>query len=212
MPAVKTIYYKAYDPAGRKLTGKIQAAGIREAHLELQGSGLRPYFLHDYEKLKEMIRRRRKRKKIIVICGGVAIAISLVLSGVIVGYAGREQPTNIESIRQQGLVVGNSQAIAGKTEEERQFGQQVFDAWQSFAPDSVTGVEVNKILLMVYVNRKIRRLSDQELEMLSEQCVKALQRRFGAVGCSLLVVEDEQTIMELRYNGYLKSTTIKSFR
>ena len=212
VPAVKTIYYKAVDASGGKHSGTVEAANLRSADQELRSNGLRPYFLHDYRELKAKIRRKKKRQKIIVACGSLAIALSLLLSGALVGYAGRERPPDIESYQKGGLILGASSLISAASEEEREFGLRIREVWDSFTEETITGVEVSKVLLTVYVNKKIRRLPQNDLEVLSEHSIRALQRRFGAVGCNLLVVEGGRTILEVQYNGITKKTTIRSWQ
>jgi len=210
---MKTFYYKAYDGAGGKRTGTIEARDRWTADAELREDGLRPYFLHDYQVLKKILQQKQKeRRRVIAIVGAAAVALSLVFSVVIVRYAGRERPPNMEDYRRSGLVAGSPSLIAAKTKEEREFGLEIYQVWQSLYPDTISGVEVSKLLMTVYVTRNVRHLSENELEMLASNTVHALQRRFEAGGCTLLVVRDDKTILEVHYNCLTRSTRVKAYR
>jgi len=210
---MKTFYYKAYDGAGGKRTGTIEARDRWTADTELRSDGLRPYFLHDYNVLKKVLRQKQKeRRRAIAIVGTAAVVLSLIFSSLIVRYAGRERAPNIQEYRRSGLVAGGPGVIAAKTKEEREFGLEMYQVWQSLYPDTITGVEVSKLLMTVYVTRNIRRLSENELEMLASNTVHALQRRFQASGCTLLIVRGDKTILEVHYNTLTRSTRVKSYR
>lgn len=210
---MKTFYYRAYDGAGGKRTGTIEARDRWTADAELRKHGLRPYLLHDYQVLKKVLRQKQKeRRRVIAIVGAAAVVVSIVFSIVIVRWAGRERAPNIEDYRRAGLVAGSSGVIGAETKEEREFGLEIHQAWQRFYPDTVTGVDVSKLLMTVYVTRKIRDLTDNELELLASNTVRALQRRFQASGCTVLVVEGDRTILEVHYNVLTRSTRVKSYR
>jgi hypothetical protein len=210
---MKIFYYRAYDGAGGKRTGTIEARDRWAADAELKKNGLRPYLLHDYQVLKKVLRQKQKeRRRVIAIVGAAAVVVSIVFSIVIVRWAGRERPPDIEDYRRAGLVAGNSGMIGAKTKEERAFGLEIHQAWQSLYPDTVTGVDVSKLLMTVYVTRNVRHLSENELELLASNTVRALQRRFQASGCTVLVVEGDRTILEVHYNVLTRSTRVKSYR
>jgi len=206
-------YYKAFDEAGQKRAGIIEARDRWAADAELKRTGLRPYFLHDYQQLKKVLQQKqKKRQRLIVVVGAVAVVLSAVSSGLIVRYAGRERAPQIESYRRTGLVAGSPGIIVAKTREEREFAQEILGVWQSFCPGAVSGIEVGKLLMTVYVTRKIRALPESDLEVLASHTIRALHRRFRASGCTLLVVEGDRTILEVSYNAITRSTRVKSYR
>jgi len=210
--AVRTFYFKAYDETGRKMTGTIEAEDRQAANAELRESGLRVYRLHDYHKLRKALQKRKKRQRLITITGTAAVVLSLVFSSLMVRYAGRERAPDIDEYRRTGIVAGNPGLIMAKTMEEREFGSYIHGVWQSFCPGAVTGLEVTKLFMSVYVSRSIRDLSDNDLEVLASNTVRALQRRFEASVCTLLVVEGDTTILEVRYNAITSSTRVKFYR
>lgn len=206
-------YYKAYDAAGQKRTGIIEATHPHAADEELRQSGLRPYFLHDYHRLKKALhQKQKKRQRLIAMVGTAAVILSAILSGLIVRYAGRERAPEIEDYRRTGLAVGSPGLIVAQTKEEREFASEILGAWESFAPGSVRGIEVGKLLMWVHVTRKIRALPGNDLDVLASQTVGALHRRFGASVCTLLVVENDTTILEVKYDAITRSTRVKSYR
>ena len=207
-----SFYYRAFDVTGRKRTGTIQASDPRAADAELRRNGLRPYFLNDVESVKKALRARRRRRRIIAISGGVAVALAFFLAGAMIRYAGRERPPDIQQYRQAGLIREGPNIIVADTKEEREFAQEMHDTWEGFYPGIVTGLDVKKLLMTVYVTNKVYDLADTELELLASNTARALQRRFNTNGCTLLVVEGETTILEIAYTALTKSTRVKSYR
>ncbi len=206
-------YYRAYDEAGQKRAGIIEARDRWAADAELRRTGLRPHFLQDYRQIKKVLReKQKKRQRLLVIGGAVAVILSALFSALIVRYAGRERAPAIEQYKRAGLVAGRPGIITAKTKEEREFAQEVLAIWQSFCPGAVSGLEVGKLLMTVYVTREIRALPASDLEVLASHTVRALHRRFGASGCTLLVVEGDATILEVSYNSITRSTRVKSYR
>jgi len=210
---VRTFYYKAYDDTGGKRSGIIEAACREDVDAELRRNGLTPYFLHDYHKLKEMLRHKeQKRRKLIALFGTAATIMAMAFSVSIVRYASRERAPRIEDYRRTGIVSGSPGLIVAKTKEQRQFAIDMLNVWQSFCPAIVRGIEVSNVLMTIYLTSNVSQLSRQELEILSSNTVRALQRQFRASGCTLLVIEDDKTILEISYNSVTKSTHVRSFR
>ena len=211
---MRSFFYKAYDEAGRKRTGVIEAPHRKDADTELRKSGLRPYFLHDYHKLKEILRRKQRKRRQIIVVGGVAATIlSVVFSVVVVRYAGRERAPLIDDYRRSGIVEGNPSVIQADTKEQREFAVDIHDVWESFCPEVIQGIEVTKLLMTIWVTREVRNLSDNELEVLASNAVRALHRKLGANACTLLVVEGtDRTILEVSYNALNKTTRLKLYR
>ena len=212
MPAVRSYYYRAFNEIGGKRTGTIQAPDPRAADAELRKNGLRPYFLNDVESVKKALRERKRRRRIITIVGAVAVALSIFLSGAMVRYAGRERAPDIQQYRRTGLVEEGSSIIVAGTKEEREFAQEIYNTWEGFYPGTVTGLEVKKLLMTIYVTNKVHDLSDSELELVASNTARALQRRFSTSGSTLLVVEDEIAILEVTYTAFTKSIRVKSYR
>ena len=138
--------------------------------------------------------------------------IEVVLSGLMVRYAGRERAPTIEDYKRTGRVTGRQGGIVAKTEEEHEFALEMYRVWESFCPRTVIGLEVTKLLMTVYVTRNVRRLSENDLEFLASNTVRALQRRFGRSGCTLVVFEGDTPILEVSYNTITRSTRVKTYR
>ena len=211
---MRSFFYKAHDEAGRKRTGVIEAPHREDADAELRKSGLRPYFLHDYHKLKQILhRKQRKRRQMILIGSAVTTVLAVMFSVFGVRYAGRERAPRIDDYKRTGIIEGNPGLIQADTKQQRKFALDIHGVWESFCPDVIQGIEVTNILMTVWVTRKVRNLSDNELEVLASNAVRALHRQFGANACTLLVVEgNDRTILEVNYNAITKSTRLKSYR
>lgn len=208
MPAY---YYKAFDLANHKLSGVLDAPDEHTADLDLRKGGLRPYFLRDTRVIRHAIKKKKRRRRIIVIGGSTAVALSLVASSFVVGYAGREQAPDIAQYKRAGLLTDSPEPIIAKSAEEREFAIEMLKVWKNFIPGTVTSIEVRKIMITIYVSRKINRYSDEDVEMLATQTVKALHRRFSTTGTTLLLVRGNDTILEVRYLPLTHSTYVKSY-
>lgn len=205
-------YYRAYNQAGQKISGTITEFDLRAANVVLRDSGLRPYFLHDYKELKMVLRQRRKRRRRILIGGAISIALALVASGAIVGFAGRERAPSVQDLHAAGLGEGLPGMIVANSKEERDFARRIQQLWEGFLPGLVEGVELKKLFMTLYVSSQIRQMSDNDLEVLATNTAKALQRRFDLSGCTLWIVYKDETVMEVKYNSFARSTKVKFYR
>ena len=209
---MKTYYYKASDPARNKRTGTIEAANARAADAALRRDGLQPYFIKDYRLLKKSLRRRKKRQRMIVVVGAVAVAASVVLSGVMVRYAGRERALDARAFKDTDFAEDHPGEPGEKTDKRHEFALEIQEVWDSLYPGVVTEIEVRRTLMTIYGTRQIAKLSDDELEFLGTNCVRALQRRFGSTSCTLLVAEEDVTILEITYVGLSRSVRVRFYR
>jgi len=173
-----TYIYKAYDPAGHKKAGTVVVASIFDARRIIRDKGLKIYFLEDLRVVKKSLRRKKRRRRILYISGTVAIALALVTSGMMVGYAGRDRALDVEAYQEIGAIRGQSGSVYAKTDEEKVFAQEIYNVWNSFAPGVITGIEVQQSLMTIYVGRKISQMSDSDREALATSSVRALQREF----------------------------------
>lgn len=206
-----TYFYKAYDSAGHKRAGTLRVPTLPLARARLRERGLQTYFLEDLKVVRAETKRRRRRHQIILACGGVLIAGALVLSGLIVGYAARERPTDVAQYQKAGVLDGAAGMVVAKGPDERAFAREMYEAWNSFAPGVMNGIEVTKHLMTIYVSPKIKDMDRRTLETLATNSTRALQRRFNGVGVTLLIVQDNSTVMEISYNSYTRSTKVKSY-
>lgn len=204
-------YYKAYDGAGHKRSGTIHAANSHEAHFVLRETGLRPYFVCDYVKLRREIRQKRRRRALVATLIGAA-PVAMGIAALLVAYSGRERAPDVGAYAKTGFITGATGLIVAGDDEQRLFGSEIFQRWENFCLGAVTGIEVRKTFMVIYVNRVIRTISDEELETLATNTVRSLQRRFEVNSCSLLVVEDGKTILEVEYSAGTRSTRVKWYR
>lgn len=108
-------------------------------------------------------------------------------------------------------MAGGSGNLLADTDEGKQFARKIYEAWQSFAPDVITGIEVRKYFLTLYVDRKVSTIAANDLEFLATQSVRAAQREYDSAGATLLIIQDDVPIMEVRYNGFTRSTRITKY-
>lgn len=207
-----TFVYKAYDQLGNKKAGKIAVPSESDARRELRDHGLSAYFLEDLRIVRKALQKRKKRRQILAIVGVFLIAAAMLLSGLMVGYAGRERGLSLENYQTAGAVTGGSGTLVADTDQGKKFARTMYEAWQSFAPGVLTGIEVRKHFLTLYVARNVSEIPEEDLEYLATQSVRALQREYDSAGATLLVILDDVPIMEIRYNGFTKSTKITQYK
>ena len=207
-----TFVYKAYDQLGNKKAGKIAVPSELDARRELRDHGLSAYFLEDLRAVKKALRKRKKRRQILAVVGVILISAAMLLSGLMVGYAGRERALTMEDYQSAGVVTGGSGNLVAATDKDKRFARRIYEAWQSFAPGVLTGIEVRKHVMTLYVGRRVSEISDEDLEYLATQSVRAVQREYDSAGATLLIIQDDVPIMEVRYNGFTKSTKITQYK
>lgn len=204
-------YYKAYDGAGSKKRGIIDAPDERAADRRLRRTGLRPYVICDFEIVKSKAHKEKRRRKQILISGVVSIVAALWFSGFIVGYAGRQKAPDIQAYEEGGVLVGATQMIFGATPVEREFAQDMADLWDSYAPGTRDGLEATTFLVTVYANPKVNDLTDDQVDLLVSQIIRAQRRRFHVQGPQVIVVLDETTLLEAVYSETNRSIDIVSY-
>lgn len=210
--AVRAYYFRAYDEAGHKRSGTLEAHDRQAAAFELRKSGLRPYFVHDYQAFLKSLRDRQKQRKRIIVWGSVAIVIALIYSGWLITHSGQERGPKVSEYAEAGFLKGAVAAKVGNTPEEREFASEMMKVWQQLAADAVRGIEINKVLMTVSVKKSIHQLSDSEIELLATTTAKSFQRRFGMGACEVWVVENDETILEVSYNAGTKAIRVKTYR
>ena len=204
--AMATFVYKAYDQLGNKKAGKIAVPSEMDARRELRDHGLSAYFLQDLHAFKRRLKKRKKRQRVLAIGGVIAIAAAMLLSGLMVGYAGREQALTVEDYQAAGVAMGGSGNFVVDTDQGARFARKIYEAWHSFAPGVVNGIEVHKHFMALYVSRKVSSIDDDDLELLATSTVRAVQREYDSAGATLLNNQDDVPIMENKYNRFTKST------
>lgn len=203
-------FYKAYDGMGGKTGGTVDAANAREADRQLRASGLRPYFIDDYALVKKAHRRKRRRQRVLIIGGSGIVGLSLIASGMIVAFAGREQAPTLEQYQALGIATAEEGPAGGKTDEAKAFAEDMHDAWSDFIPDIVRRVEVRKPYMTVHVTRRFHAVSEENEDYLISSTMQVLKRRFGA-RARLIIVEGELLIMEVKFNPINKTLIVKRY-
>ena len=207
-----TFVYKAYDQLGNKKAGTLAVASMLDARRELRERGLSAYLIEDLRAFKKALRKRKKRRQILAIVGVVSISLAMLGSGLMVGYAGRDRALTVEEYEAAGVVKGGSGNVVADTQQGRDFASDIYNAWQSFAPGAILGIEVRRGFMTIYVGKKISLIGDEDLEVLATNSARASQRQFGSSGSNVLIIRDDVPILEVRYNGITKSTKITSYK
>ena len=203
--------YKAYDSVGHKKVGTLYVLSPQEVYVALRERGLKAYFVEDFAKVKRVLLHRQRVRKTVIWLGAASIALALTVSAGIVGYAGRVKPLSTEDYQKVGLVEGGSGNFAADTADGEKLAREMVDAWNSFAPAVITGIEVRKGVMTIHVARTVRNLDSADIDHLAVNSVRALHRRLGSPGATLLIVEEDVTMLEVRYNGVTDSTHITRY-
>jgi len=107
---------------------------------------------------------------------------------------------------------GHAGTIVADSPELQSFAHRIVEAWNSFTPGLITGIEVRKNLMSLYVSSSVKDIGDDDMEVLATNSLRSLQREFKASGVSMLIIEDELTIMELYYSPFTRSMKIRDHR
>ncbi len=206
-----TYLYKAYDSVGHKKVGTLYVLSPQEAILALRERGLKAYFVEDLAKVKRVLQHRQRVRKTVIGFGAGAIVLALGVSAGMVGYAGRAKPLATADYQQAGLVEGGSGNFAVDSEKGEKLAKEMVDAWNSFAPGVLTGIEIHKSVMTIHVGRAVRKLDPDDLDHLASNSVRALHRQLNARGAMLLILEEDVTMLEVRYNSVTNSTHITRY-
>ncbi len=206
-----TYVYKAYDQRGHKKTGTLNVINPQEAHLALRERGLKVYFIADLNKIKEAARHKRRVRSTLIYTGGVLITLAALGAGLMIGYAGRAKPLSTTDYQRAGLVTTGSGNVIADTEAGEELARDIYTAWESFAPRVISGIEVRKGVMTIHVSQRVRRMSQEDLEHLAVNSLRALHRQTGSPAATLLVLENDLTILDVRLNGVTNSTQITRY-
>lgn len=204
--------YKADNAYGDEKKGLIEAPTVSDARRMLRENGLVSTYLEDAKTYKKKRHARKRRQQLIVRTGGVLIVAALAASGWIAREGARETAPSVAGMIETGVLRGNAGTIVADTKKAKVFARQIIDAWSSFAPRLISGIEVRDNLMTLYVSSTATGIEPNDLEVLATNSVRALQREFDATGATMLIIEDDLTIMELNYNPYTRSMKIQDYR
>ena len=204
--------YKADTAYGDEKKGIVEAHTISDARRLLRENGLISTYLEDAKLYKKRRRAHKRRQKMIVRIGVVLIIGALVLSAWIAREAERETAPMVSGLQDSGVLRGNAGTIVADTQKAENFAHRIIQAWNSFAPRLITGIEVRNNLMTLYVSGTAVGIDANDLEVLATNTLTALQREFNSTGATMLIIEDDVTIMELYYNPYTRSMKIQDYR
>lgn len=205
--AMCVYFYRAYDDYGEEKKGVVDAPDERTADRRLRRSGLKPFFICDYAIAKraahdtKVARQRRHRLlRRIVIIGAAVILLAFAGSFFVEDWAGGAVAPDIEQYTEAGILAGASNVIYGATPQERALALEFAEIWERMAPDTLDGLEASRLIVAVHVNNNIVGVNRSDTEMLMAQFLRAMRRRFGTSGPTVLLVYSGATLAEATYD------------
>lgn len=200
-------YYRAYDEHGDEKKGVVDAPDERSADRRLRRTGLKPFFICDYALAKQAAhqsktqrRRRHRLLRRILVLGSVAIVLSAALAVFVEDWAGQTMAPDVRQYTQAGVLAGASNLVYGATPEEHRLARDFADIWRTGLPDTLVGLEASRFLVAVHVNDNIVGVDRAETERLMAQFLRAMRRRFGTSGPTVLLVYSETTVAEATFD------------
>ncbi len=204
--------YKADNAYGDERAGTVVAPSESDARRLLREKGLVSTFLEDIRVYKQKRHRRRRRRRILIRSGAGLIGVAILVSVWMAVAGNRETAPTVKALQEGGVLRGHAGTIVADTPALRTFARRIINAWNGFAPGLIMGIEVQKNLMTLYVNGTISGIGDDDLEVLATNSLRALQREFKASGTTMLIIEDDLTIMELYYSPFTRSMKIRDHR
>ena len=206
-----TYLYKAYDSVGHKKVGTLRVFSPQEVYLALRKRGLKVYFVEDLAKVKHVLQHRQRVRKTVIWCGAAVIVLALAGSAGMVGYAGREKPLAAGDYEKAGVLTRGSGNFVADSKAGEALARDTVETWNELSPNMVIGIEVRKGVMAIHVTQAAQNLAANDLDRLATNSVRALHRRLGFPGATLLVLQDDVTILEVRYNGVTNSAQITRY-
>lgn len=204
--------YKADNAYGDERRGIIAAPSEPDARRMLRENGLVSTFLEEATVYKRKRKARKRRQKIILWTGAVLIIGALAASASMTIMAKRETAPDVAVLQESGVLRGNAGNIFADSDETKEFAYRIINAWNSFAPRIITGIEVRPNLMTLYVSGTAKGIDPNDLEVLATNSLRSLQREFDSIGVTMLIIENDITIMELKYNPYSGTMRIHDYR
>jgi hypothetical protein len=204
--------YKADNAYGIESTGTVAAHTLADARLALRDKGLVSTYLEDSRVYKKKRRARRRRQRLLIRTGAVLILGAVALAGWMHLQSQRPVAPQVSAMLDSGVLQGSGGTVVANTKEAEKFAHFVVQSWDQYTPGLVNGIELRKNIMTLHITSKAVRLKGNELQSLSTTTVKALQREFEAPVVTMLLVQDDLTMMELYYNAYTKKTKVQDYR
>lgn len=199
-------YYRAYDEYGEEKKGIVDAQDERSADRRLRRTGLKPFFICDYAAAKHAVanskeaKRRKSKVRRILVAGVLLVPAAIGAGAWIERWAGRAVAPDIGKYTESGVLAGASHTIYGATPEEHALALEFAALWESVAPGTLDGLEASTFLVAVHVNDGIVGVDQADTESLMAQFLRAMRRRFGVRGPSVLLVYAENPLVEAVYD------------
>jgi hypothetical protein len=204
--------YKADNAWGNESMGTVLARTAADARQILREKGLISTYLEDSKTYKEKRRKRKKRQKILITVGVVLVSTAGAASTWMNLRPDKEVAPVVADMKESGVIRSSGGTVVAGNKEEEAFAHRIVEAWNSYSLGLVTGIELRKNIMALYVTPKATRLEGSDLQSLSTTSIKALQREFKASAVTMLLIQDDTTVMELYYNSITKKTKIQDHR
>jgi hypothetical protein len=206
-------YFEAITVTGHTQKKVLKARDKKEADKRLRNSGLQPILIENAhvakkkKQAKKVQTRRTFRNTLLTVAsvslvGGIAAYLMML-------DVGSPDKFKSKTLARSGIVAHSTNIINAKTREEREFAREMFGIWEMAFPDSVSGIEINhKGLMLLYVKEGKGDFNKDDLRFQAESMVRALQRRFEASNCIVLVVRGEKTLAEAKFRKKKVEVTV----
>lgn len=204
--------YKADNALGNESMGTVLARTVADARQILREKGLVSTYLEDSKTYKMKRRRRRKRQRMLIVAGVILIAAAGTTSAWMNFRPEKAVAPEVAGLKTSGVIVSNGGTVVAESKEGEDLALRIIDSWNTYAPGLVSGIELKKSIMAMYITPKATRLTGDDLQSLATNSVKALHREFKASGVTMLLIEDNVTVMELYYNPFSKKTKIQDYR
>lgn len=197
-------YFEAVAADGHVRKRVLKARDKKDADRQIRSSGLQPFLIESAQ-----VARKKKQEKQVhtrrILRHTLYAVASLSLVGGVAAYLvvldlSHVDRFDVKALSRSGIVSQSSMIIDGKSQEERDFAREIYSIWEMSFPESISGVEIkHKGLMLLYVKRGKEQFNKADLRVMTATLVRAFQRRFDTVNCIVLIVHEDQTIAESRY-------------
>lgn len=207
-------YFEAVTAEGRMRKRVLKARDKKDADKQIRSSGLHPVLIESAR-----IAKKRKQERAVhtrrIIRNTFLMVTSISLVGGIATYLivldlGKVDRFDVQALSRSGIISKSSSIINAQTKEERDFAREVFGLWEMSFPDTVSGLEIkHKGLMLLYIKTGAEMFGSADLRAMTATLTRAFQRRFDTYNCIVLIVHEDQTVAEGRYQN--KNVTVSVY-
>lgn len=206
-------YFEAVSIEGRTQKKILKARDKKEADKRLRDSGLQPILIEN----AKIARKKKQQKKVAVrrtACSMLSFVAGVSLVGGIAAYlimldVSKVNRFDVQTLARSGQVSVNPGIINAKTQEERDFGRDVFGAWEMVFPDTIRGIDIrHKGLMLINFKQGKRRFNKEDMKQQASVIAYAFHRRFNKTNCLVLGSRGDETLFESQCRDGKVETTV----